>query len=156
VTSVNANLTVQRGLAQATIVGASAPRKVKAGRKLTVRLFVHRYRGRTQKLSFKLPIPRGERGHVVVTISGPSSSGGPGLIGSAADLTNAFAAALGGPGPAVPEPAASLGQLRARIAGISSYDGLLAAFDGGPSERPYRDPALLINGSVELPLTISG
>ena len=158
VTSVAATITAQGGLAEAALLSAKAPLRVKAGRTVRVHLLLRRYRGALQRVTVKLRIPRQVHGPLLVSIHGPS-----GPPGGANPLVIPLSLLLGAPGPS-PRPPESASALRQRVTAIASYDGLEATLLGAPApgrrpggrppsgrtEHVYRDPALLINGQAHL------
>jgi hypothetical protein len=161
VTRVVANIDAQRGLIEGTIVQAHAPAAAVAGGSLPVRLQVRRYQGPLQTIAFRLRIPRGLHGPVLVSLDGPPGAAGSGNLDA---LGSALTVALGGSGSAgsdggsAPTASAptSIAALRSQVAAISAYDGLTAGFvsvSGGhhaPMRHAYRDPALLITGKTSL------
>jgi hypothetical protein len=153
VSSVTADIRAERGLAEAQILGAHAPRIVSAGRRATVRVRIQLYRGKTQTIGLRIRVPR-HPGFLPVTIRGGPAPAPPSSMG-ANNLTAALSLALGGsgPGPSGPPPD-SLKQLRKQFASIASYDGLDVRYGHGGPKHLYRDPALLITGSAELVLVV--
>ncbi len=154
VTHVVAHLEASRGLAMASILGAHAPLRVKAGKTVKVRLLVRVYRGRHRTVSFRLRIPRDASGPLVVTIHGPAE---PAPATSKA-LSSALVVALNPGGSSSgslgsgsgTSAISSLPELRAAIASISTYDGLYAKVPGHGGRRVFRDPSLLITGRTKL------
>src|SRR5207248_2150708 len=157
VTAVYATISARRGLEEASIVSAHAPRRVRAGAQPRVRLLVRMFRGRLRTVSFRLRIPGGAHGHVRVTIRGPSfasaSPGSPAAAGQA--LTILLGNSLSGTAPSGPPPR-SIAALRKAVAALAPFDGLVASFGGGPRRRAYTDPALLISGRAKLALDVVG
>jgi hypothetical protein len=153
VTGVDAEISARRGLEEASIVSAHEPRRVRAGQDARVRLLVRMYRGGLRTVSFRLRIPRGARGHLRVTLRGPSFV--PTAPGSAAgqQLTILLGNSLSGSAPSGPSPR-SIAAVRKAIAALASFDGLTASFGGGPRRRAYTDPALLISGRAKLELVV--
>jgi hypothetical protein len=149
VSRVIASLQARRGLREATIIGAHAPLRVRAGRSVRVQLLVRQYRGALKRIFVRLRVPRRAHGQLLVTLraaSPPASS----VQGLPAALALAI---IGGPPPSNP-PATSIASLRAQFAGLSNYDGVTATVGRRRLERVYRDPSLLITGSAELPLFV--
>jgi hypothetical protein len=152
---VAANLFAQRGLAEASIVGARAPERVHAGQLVRVRLLVRMFRGGLRTLSFRLRVPARAGGPLVIAIRGPAPPAGasPG----SQSLSNALTAALStsSSGAATgPVMISSLAELRQAIAGIADYDGLYATIPGQGSRPVYRNPGLLITGRTLLPFLV--
>jgi len=158
-THVVADLRAERGLAMASILAAHAPVHVKAGRVVRVRLAVRMYRGARHTVSFRLRIPRGARGPIVVTIHGPNAPGPP-AASSALSSQLAISLAPGG-GSSVSangggsSPISSLADLQAAIAAIPSYDGLYANVPGHGKRQVFRDPSLLITGRTTVAFVVA-
>ena len=160
VTSLVATIAAQRGLAEATLLSAKAPKRVKAGSTVHVRLLVRRYRGPLRRIVIKLRVPRHTHGLLPVSIHGPSAPPG----GANALASQLSVVLIGAPGPSAPSPPPppSVPALRQQFAAIASYDGLVATFGGpagthlpaGPTERVYRNPALLINGEADVTFSV--
>lgn len=153
VTRVRATIYAARGLAEASILSAGAPPVVRAGHSLTVRLRVRRYRGSVQTVSFRLRIPRRDRGPLALTIKGPGFNPSPqSASGSAPGLAALLTIGLGGPGPSQSPPPPDLAAVRESIAGIGHYDGLSVSIDGARASRVYVNQNLLISGQTTLTL----
>ncbi|HET7047727.1 MAG TPA: hypothetical protein VFI54_05605 [Solirubrobacteraceae bacterium] len=153
VTKVDAQIEAQRGLDEASIVSARAPKHARRGQRITVHLVVRVFRGKRETLSFPLRVPRHPRHHrLLVSLRGPSESG----LG-VDDLLSALAGALGGSGgPPLPGMGpSSIAQLRHKFAAIATYDGIDAKFNGR-TKRVYRNGSLLITGNTALSIRISG
>jgi hypothetical protein len=152
VTKVDAQIEARRGLTEASIVSARAPRLAHRGHTVTVHLEVRVFRGKLEKLSFPLSIPRHLRHRrLVVSLHGPSQGAG-GLDA----LLSALTEGLGGStGPPLPGPGpTSIAQLRHKFAAIGTYDGLEAKFGSGKSKRVYRNRSLLITGKTALAIRV--
>jgi hypothetical protein len=154
VTHFVAHIDARRGLAEAAIVGARKPKRVRAGHTVTIRLLVRVYRGAVRTVPFRFRVPKlrvPKRGHrsLVVTFHGPPAPPGP------QSQSDSLAAALGvtlsgGSGATSPPPPDSIAALRQAIASIPPYDGLIASWRGHHRIGVYRDPALLITGRVKV------
>jgi len=154
VTHVVAEIGASRGLAMASIVGAHAPSRVKAGRTVRIRLVVRVYRGRRRTVSFRLRVPAGASGPLAVTIHGPAA---PPPAASTTGLSSSLAVSLsagGAPTASGTGTISSLQELQAAIAAIPSYDGLYANVPGAGRRRVFRDPSLLITGRTTLLLSV--
>jgi hypothetical protein len=154
VTKFDAQIEAQRGLQEASIVSARAPKHARRGQTITVDLRVHVFRGKLETLSFPLSIPRHPHHHrLLVSLHGPSASEGG---GGANQLLSALGSLLGGPpGPPLPGPTpSSIAQLRQKFAGIANYDGIDARFNGGRKKPVYRNRSLLITGKAALPIVV--
>ena len=150
VVRVAASITARPGLDVASILSARAPRVVRAGSRVKVRLRVQLYRGRIRTLTFGLEIPHGLRGPQVAILNGGGGSGSD---------TAALLQALLGPllgGGAGGGPPASLAALKAAFAAVPGYDGLRVAFAKQKPRHAFRDPKLLITGSAPLTFDVKG
>jgi hypothetical protein len=155
---VVANLDAQRGLAEASIVGARAPMRVRAGQLVRVRLELRLYRGGPMTLGFRVRIPRGASGPIALTIKGPTlppGTGSPsqGLAGALSSLLSFSSGS--GPAPS-PTEISSMADLRQTIAGLANYDGLYASFAGHGKRPVYRNRSLLITGRTMLSFVVAG
>jgi hypothetical protein len=156
VTSVSADIRAARGLAEATILGASAPhRRLKPGELIPVSLRLQLYRSSLRTIKLHVRVPRGAHGRVPMLIKGaPSLSPGGGLAG---ELTAEITIALGGFGPGSSSVPKSLADLKQRFAAIPGYDGVRVRVGAhGTSKHAYRDPALLITGDAAVVLNVVG
>ncbi len=143
VLSVSAVINAWRGLREGTIVAVHAPRRVRAGQTVIVRVVVRLYRAGLVTFPIRLRIPRGAHGRFEITISGPSSPGG-----SLGSLSSALSSILLGGSGLPPSAPTSIKALRSQFAAIGSYDGLSANLPGRHGEHVYRDPNLLILGTA--------
>jgi hypothetical protein len=152
VTKIRATIQARRGLLEAQILSASAPRRVRPGEAVRVHLHVRLYRGPLRTITLPLRIPRGVHGTFVARLAGPSPSGSESqVLGS---LASSLAEALGG-GSAVDSGfgPSSLLELRALFAATAAYDGLTLSIKGQPAVKAFRDPSLLVLGDAVLPFT---
>jgi hypothetical protein len=156
VKSVSVDIQAERGLAEAMILSAHAPRKVRPGQSVTARLKLQLYRQGVKTIQVRLRIPHDAHGSVPVTIFGPQAQLGGLGAGGAASLIAILTGSLGGPVSGPSGPPASLSQLRKQFAHIPPYDGLQARLGHGRVVHVYRDPKLLITGSDTLHFTVSG
>ncbi len=153
VTHVGVTLDAERGLKEATIVSGHAPRRVRAGQLVPVRLTVRRYRAGLQTISLRVRIPAGTRGRLAARISAANSTA------SADALANALISALfggsssgsGGSGGGIE----TIGALRRQFAGVGHYDGLVVRFGRRKSHHAFRDPSLLVAGQARLVFRVS-
>jgi hypothetical protein len=155
---VVAHLDASRGLAEGSIVGAHAPRHVRAGQLVRVRLRVRVYRGPLRTVSFAVRIPHGASGRGALTIRGPPAPAGTGA--GTQGLAGALAAVVSisessGP-PSSSNPISSLPELRQTIAALANYDGLYGSFAGRGKRRVYRNRSLLITGRTTLRFRVAG
>ena len=133
-------------------MSARAPRLARRGHTVTVHLVVRVFRGKLEKLSFPLRIPRHLRHRrLLVSLHGPSQGAG-GLDA----LLSALTEGLGGStGPPLPGPGpTSIAQLRHKFAAIGTYDGIDEKFAGGKVKRVYRNQSLLITGKTALAIRV--
>jgi hypothetical protein len=152
VTHVSVRIQAQRGLSAGTVLSGDAPKRVRAGQLVRVRLRVRHYRAALQTVSFRIRIPRGAHGRLVAHISSSAGSSG------ADALANALVSALFGGGSAGPSggsPPRSLPSLRRAFAKVGHYDGLFLRFGKRGSRHVYRDPKLVLSGSVKLVFAVS-
>ena len=154
VARVQASISAERGLAEASILGAQAPRRVTAGATIRVRLRVQMYRGAVRTVSFRMRIPRGARRALRATIQGPSFSPiTQGSSESSQTLTIVLGNSMSGGAPGG-SPPSSIASVRREIAAIGTYDGLMVAFNGHPATPVYTDRTLLISGRATLTLSV--
>jgi hypothetical protein len=155
---VVAHLDAQRGLAEASILGAQAPLHVHAGQLVRVRLRVRVYRGPLRTVSFRLRIPRGASGPITMSIKGPPPAAGTGMSGQglAGALTGLLSISASSGTGAGDDAISSLSDLRRAIAGLANYDGLDASFRGHPKRPVYRNLSLLITGRAALSFVVGG
>jgi hypothetical protein len=158
VTHVVADLNASRGLAMASILAAHAPVHVSAGGVVRVRLQVRMYRGARRTVSFRLRIPRGARGPIVVTIHGPSAPAParPSALSSQLVISLSPGGGSSGSGNGGGfSPISSLEDLRGAIAAIPTYDGLYANVPGHGKRPVFRDPSLLITGRTTVAFVVA-
>jgi hypothetical protein len=126
---MTADLYIRRGLAQAYIRHARAPRKTTVARGLPVKIDAKVVRGGPRHYSFTVPLPRHLKpGRYAMTISGPGPDGTNG--GGGDGLDNLFFEILGEPGGGGAGPGdlgvISFKQLAKRFGKLHKYDGLTA------------------------------
>jgi hypothetical protein len=178
ITKVVVSVRVERGLAQADLVDAAAPRVVRRGRGARVRLLVRVQQGPLLHRSFTMRIPRSLRpGLSLVTLQGTPidpSDGGSG--GTSSSLVQAIANSLGGGGSILGPSIKSIPELIDAVKATSRYDGVKATFSslgahgsspepppgglarlfahtsatGGHRIEAFRDPTLRIGGSATM------
>jgi hypothetical protein len=154
VTHVVADLHASRGLPMASILAAHAPLEVKAGSMVRVRLDVRIYRGARRTVSFRMRIPAGARGPIVMAIHGPSAPAPATANGLSSQLVISLSPGGGSSGSSSSTAISSLASLRAAVAAIPTYDGLYANELGHAKRRVFRDPSLLITGRTTLPFVV--
>ena len=155
VKSVQVTIGASRGLAEATILSARAPLRVRRGERVTVRLKLQLYRGGVRTIRVHLRVPRNAHGVLPVSITGPFAQlSGLGSQGSGASLISILTASLGGSPSGPSSPPANLSQLRSQFDSIPPYDGLQARVNHKLAEHIYRDPKLLITGTASVLLLV--
>jgi hypothetical protein len=173
---VGVTFRLESGLRFAKIRSASAPRRVRPGQTVRVRLTVQPPRERARRVSFRVPVPRSLKPGVrTLRLSGSSADPGEGSLGGILGFalgarTSDHETLLGGSG--APR---TVGALARTIASLHRYDGIRGTFrkrrDQGDEEelfellfgiedntgagRPlYRHPTLRIGGRANLKLRV--
>lgn len=163
ITDLSARLRVRRGVSEALLVRGRAPRVVRPGRRVRIRVAAQRRRGGTLRTSFVTRVPRGLRpgrrtlvvgateadslDDVVVELLEGSFDHGALSLAEEDDLGDA---------PTGDEPVVrSLGGLRSSIGSISRRQGLNARF-GGSGRRFVLRSATRFRGKVRVPLRVAG
>jgi hypothetical protein len=148
-TRVEANTRLRRGLLDAVMLRGSAPRRVRPGQRIRVRLLVHRRRGKRRRISFKLRVPRSLKpGDRTLTVTGGEPTE------DEQDLTLVLSDSLSAKASQDSGPR-SLEELAANIASLERYDGLRVKFRRGDDPRAvYRHPKLRISGRIQIPLRV--
>jgi hypothetical protein len=162
--SVDVNLTVRRGLRQAYMLRAEAPRVVRRGTTARVRVLIQVVRGGRAWRTLKVRVPRGmPSGPRRLTLRGPGSD-----IGDLLELD--LSELLFGLGEEDSTGPRSVQKLREAVAGIARYDGVEATFEpvdedeledllgenepGGAegiarrARKVFRDPEVRLSGTV--------
>ncbi|HEX8066820.1 MAG TPA: hypothetical protein VF520_09865 [Thermoleophilaceae bacterium] len=156
---VEADLTVRRAGAQAYVVGASLPRRVRAGSRVPVSLRTRVVRGSPRRFDFRLSVPAGLRpGTYTLRLEGTEPDDGDLLGGAVEDILilqeEGF---FGDEGEA--SPPRSFDELESRFAKIRRYDGVRARFTRSGSKgkllRAFRDPDLRIGGTLKLRVVVT-
>lgn len=153
---IRASVRVDHGLRFATIRDAAAPRNVRRGQRVRIRLRVQPPRGEIQPLSFRMTIPRSVKpGTRTLRLTGSPADPGEGSFGGL------FSYALGGRASGHEDvldeagPPASMRELRRAIATLHRYDGIRGTFRkprGGEEE----DELAELLGFVEVPDASAG
>ena len=146
---VDADEGVARGLHQGLIVGATAPRRVVPGRRISVKLRLRLPHGPLQTVTVRPRVPAGlARGRAVMTVQGTRADGEP---------SGAFDESLGLPASDLPSGPKTLKQLAARVAAIHRFHGVTVSFTPpGRKAKALRvrlfpstsDPLLRISGKL--------
>ena len=149
-TDVTVRMQVRRGVREAFVLSAAAPRRVRPGQRIRVRLRLRRRRGDRFSLSFPMRVPRSLRpGREVLTLRGvvPAS-----LQEASEDGIEIVRDDLeGGAGPDDRAGARSVPELDAAIAELGAPDGLRATFASrgrGPVVLSRR--GLMVRGKVQV------
>lgn len=151
-TDVSVRMQVRRGVREAFVLRAAAPRRVRPGQRIRVRLLLQRRRGDRFRLSFAMRVPRSLRPGVrFLTLRGivPASlqdGSEDGLELVLEDLTG---------GNSDDPGSRSIAELAAGIAELGRPDGLRATFASrgrGPVVLRRRD--LLLRGKVRVPVRV--
>ena len=173
---VGVTFRLESGLRFATIRSASAPRRVRQGQTIRVRLTVQPPRERARRVSFRMHVPRTVKpGRRTLRLTGTGADPGEGSLGGILGFalgarTSDHETLLGGTG--APK---TIGELAKTINSLHRFDGIRGTFRKrreqeadeelfellfgfGPSTstgRPlYRHPTLRIGGSAKLKLTV--
>ena len=152
-TSVELGLRVRRGVNQAYMVGVSAPRVVRRGQTIALRLRLRRTgsgRRSTRIVRMRVPPTVGRGLRTLRLIGTPSDAGGnPEEEG---DLSVVFEAEETGPSGDDPG-AQSVAEVRDAFEALRRFDGVVARF-GGEERTLLRDPRLRISGDAQVRLRI--
>ena len=133
VTRVSAQIQARRGLQEASIVSAGAPRSARAGRRVTIH-GGSRYRSAMRTLSFGLRIPADAHREVTVSLQGPRAPSGHWRVTDrrVVDVLT-FSAGGGASSPG------SIGELRRQFHSIASST-VCWRTSRPRTVRAYRDP----------------
>jgi hypothetical protein len=148
-TGVDVGLRVRRGLRQAWIVDASGPRRVKRGRKVTLKLALRRTQTGerfTRKIRFRVPADT-RPGTRTIKLSGTDAEAGSNPNDDS-DLSILFEEAPE-EGP-MPE---SVEDIRDSIESLERYTGVTASI-GDVDIEAHRDRSLRISGDARVVLTV--
>jgi hypothetical protein len=153
VTRVEANVKLRRGVRQAFMLRARAPRRVRAGRRIPIRLTVRQVNGPRRTIRLRLRVPRSlPAGVIELELAGRAADAlGEDIV---IDLEELFSGEEDEEGDDVGDPGPrSVDELAAEIEGIERFNGLRATFrrSGRRSvldEDPeaYRHPTLRLSG----------
>ena len=153
ITGVQADIKQRRGLAQAFMVGARAPKAVRRGRTVSVRVRIVKVGGERGTRTIRVRVPRDLRpGPRMLTLTGtPADAVTPASdqdLSIVLGLDSSSTAGGDATGPT------SLAGLAREIAHIHRYDGVTARFGRTGGRRVYRDPELRLSGTVRVPLVV--
>ena len=163
VTGVSARVRARRGVREALLVRGRAPRRVRPGRRVRIRLVVQERRGGRRRLSFVTRVPGDLRPGRRVLVVGPTT--GESLEDVLLELLEgSFAKG----GLALAEEGAeeqgagglpvtrTLSGLAGRIAAIPSPSGLNGRFTGSDRRVVLRSGSVLFRGKIRVPLRVVG
>jgi hypothetical protein len=138
-TKVNAKLDLYRGERVADLRSVRAPRSVRRGQRVRLRVTLRKLRGSRLTRAYTVRIPRGIRPgrHRLVLRNTDGSSGGADQLFSDILVTDGSGGSDGGP--------ASLGDLVQAIRDLGRKDGVELKL-GGETVPAFSDPNLLITG----------
>ena len=145
---------LRRGVREEFIIAAKAPRRVRAGRRIPIRLLLQRRRGGRRYVTFRYRVPRSTRaGLRVLTLRGvvPSSL----ASGSEDTLEVILEDGNGQGGPSDTPGPPSVGALAAAIAAIGHRDGVRATFAAKGRGPIVLRPSGLIRGKIEIPMRVT-
>ena len=153
-TAIELGLRVRRGVNQAYLLGVSAPRVVRRGQTIGLRLRLRRTGSgarSTRIVRMRVPLTVGRGVRTLRLIGTPSDAGGnPEEEG---DLSIVFEEDEE-QGPSGDSPGAqSVAEIRERFEGLKRFDGVVARL-GGEERTLLRDPRLRISGDAQVRLRI--
>ena len=153
-TDVSVRMQVSRGVNEAFVLSARAPRRVRPGRRIRVRLRLQRRRGGRFRLSFPMRVPRGLRpGRHVLTLRGvvPAS-----LEEASEDGLEIVLEDLGeGAGSDDRAGPRSVRDLAAQFSALGASDGLRGTFGSrGRGPVVLRRRGLFLRGKVRVPVRV--
>lgn len=153
-TSVELGLRVRRGVRQAYILGASAPRVVRRGQRIALRLRLRRTgSGARMTRTVRLRVPSGlAKGPRTLRLIGTPSDSGGNPDDEGGDLSFIFEDEEGGGANETPG-LQSVAEVRDAIEALARYDGVTARL-GGQERRLLRDPRLRISGETQVQLRV--
>lgn len=145
---ISVRMRIRPTVREAFIVGADAPRRVRRGERIRVRMKLQRSRAGRTRVSFPYHIPRdAKKGLQRLTVRGTSPGGG---IGALEDFFIELFAGGGGGGPT-----RSVGDLANRISALGMPDGVRATFARkGKGPVVYSSKSMLIRGKTQVPMII--
>lgn len=149
--SISVRMRIRPTVREAFIVKARAPRRVRRGQRIQVRLTLQRPRTTSRRqISFRYRVPRdADKGLNVLTIRGMSGDGG------LEALEQFFVEILFGFGGGGGGQTRSVGELATKIAVLGLPDGIRATLDRkGSGPVVYAARQTLIRGKTKLPLLV--
>ena len=155
-TDVAVRVTIRRGLREAFILRATAPRRARAGSSIGVRLLLRRRRGGVFRRTVRVRVPRSLRAGVrTLTLRGVVPKSLSEGAEEGLELVLEEEGGTGGAGGGDEAGARSLDELAAAIRALGGSDGLRATFSSegrGRVVKPARSE--LIRGKVQIPVRI--
>jgi hypothetical protein len=144
-------MSLREGVREAFILDARAPRKVRPGQRIRIRMRLQRSRAGRERLSFGYRVPRSTSpGARLLTLRGVSGSGDSDFL--SALFGELFAFDGGGPRSGPPR---SIGELADRIAAIGRPQGIRATFARkGKGPVVYPTGRTLIRGKAQIPMIV--
>jgi hypothetical protein len=149
---------LDHGLRFATIRSASAPRRVRRGQSVRIRLTIQQPREEPRRVSFRYEIPEGVKpGRRTLRLTGAPADPGEGSFGGLFSYALGARTATHEEGLGESGTPTTLEQLAGAVASIHRYDGIRATFrkpEGGGTETDDELAALL--GFVDVPDASAG
>lgn len=152
-TAFEVGIRVRRGLRQAFLTGVRAPRVVRRGSTITLRLALRRTgtgKRSTRTVRMRVPVdtPAGLR--TLRLIGTPADAGGDPSQEGGGEISLSFEDEEGGPDDGGPQ---SLAEIREAFLSLGRYDGVVARL-AGEERRLLLDPRLRISGEARVQLRI--
>ncbi|HEX2160823.1 MAG TPA: hypothetical protein VHF88_03285 [Thermoleophilaceae bacterium] len=147
--NVSVRMRIRPRVREAFIVSARAPRRVRRGERIRIRLRLQHSRAGRERISFPYRVsPGAKTGRRTLTIRGSTPGGS---LGGLEDLFIELLVGGGGGGG----PIRSVGELAGRIAALGEREGVRATLaEKGKGPVVYSDPRLLIRGKTQVPLVV--
>jgi hypothetical protein len=151
------SLSLERGVVDEVIVGARAPRRVRRGRPITVRVSLRRRGGGARTVGVRVPVPRDVRpGRRTLVIEG---NGFPAdeeelIIELLAALTRGDGRRAADPRAQASAEPRSARQLARQVAALQRPLGLTARFRGREPRIVLRSDAIRFEGRARLPVRV--
>ena len=154
--SASVRMRVRRGLDEALMLSARAPRRARPGQRIPIRIAFRRRRAGPGSVTFRYRVPRSTRpGKRTLTLRGPVPFS---LLEGSAESLEVLLEGGGGSGLASEDEVGprSLDELVARIASLRRSEGVRATFarkdDAGPVVLPTR--RLVLRGRLRIPIRV--
>jgi hypothetical protein len=153
-TQITARAKLRRGVLEDAIVRARAPRRVRAGLRIRVRLLLRRRRGATRRLDVRFRLPRSlRRGFRTLVLEGSGAPNGDSLeFALETDLLDLLGPGDGGGGGDEPH---SVAELVRRVEARKRRLGITARYrKRGHKTLVYASNDVLFSGRVKVPLRV--